>query len=204
MMSIVANDQKPSLTLTAKPESCRQSCRLTFSLSPGDAKLSQVLISNNHQILADGTIDLAPEQEEVVYEYKPLSVDSPPETRAHLSVEVVDEKLYSQKIDVLLNIEGFPAAQPPPEPPTSLSLELLSAKPSLGGDFLEITFRPNSQNLRARFGGDCRSQAALYIADNQSQASFNIANFPTGNCQIYLTNTANERSNILEFEIKAR
>ena len=195
------DDKKPKIALNQKPASCHLSCRLTFDLTPGDAPLTQVLISHNNQILSDGTIDLTEKQKQLIYDYQPLSLDSPRKVRGHLSVELVDKKLYSHKIDVFLNIEGFPTAEAPTLEPPPATIELLTANLDAEQNFLEVTWQPASQNFSLRFGGDCRQENTLYLSDNQTKTSVNISNFPVGNCQVYLTNTQNQRSNILEFQI---
>ena len=195
------SDKKPKIVLAEKPESCRQSCRLTLDLTQGSAPLTQVLISNNNKILSDGTINLEDKQKRLVYDYQPLTLDSPANTRGHLSLELVDEKLYSHQIDVFLNIEGFPAAQPPAEEPPPTTIELLSATLDEAQNFLEVAWRPPSQNFSIHFGGDCRQESPIYLSDEQTKTSVNITSFPIGNCQVYLANTQNQRSNILEFQI---
>lgn len=111
-------DQKPIIGLIEQPTSCSHLCRIEITLDQGDAPLIEVLIFHNNQLLPDGRITLDEGQRQLQYDYHPLNLNSPPEHRGHLRFEVVDEKLYSATLDVLLSIDGFPPAQLPPDIPT--------------------------------------------------------------------------------------
>ena len=153
---------------------------------------------NNYKLLGDGEIKLSGRRQVVIYDYKPLTVSSPPEKRGALSLEVLDEAQYSQKEIVLIDIAGFPYPDQP-EPETHIT------EVSLDEDTQTFTvfWRQASHiyDLTLYFDDNCQKQKAQPLPNDNQKITLSYKGWSAGNCVVYLVNQVKEQYNQVDFFI---
>ena len=190
------NDRPPRIELISQPASCSTVCRLEIEINAGTFNLQQVNVIHNHQILADGAIEIKSESksQRLTYEYEPFTVDSPAEVRGALTIEVVDTALYDAKVDVLLNIDGFPA---PTLPEAGIQLTALDVDQD--SQALAVSWNRLAYGLELKFDGACADQANVYLPGGVTNVMIDLLNFPSGECEAYIIDADRQVSNRLTF-----
>ena len=190
------SDQLPRIEIIEQPAICTSVCSIQIRVQAGTFELQQVNVINNHQILEEGSIPIEGRSQILTYDYHPSRSNSPPELRGALSIEVVDQGLYEDVADVLLNISGFPQ----PEKPTE-KIILTSINVNQIDHTLRVNWNRPGRNLKMYFAGDCQSELPLAIEDGQTSVETEIRQLPKGECQVFLTDEKDQESNRLQFEL---
>ena len=190
------DDEQPQLNLISQPSSCSNSCQLVFQAQAGRFNLKQLVIKNDGQILADGQINLDPnlDTQTVTYTYRPLEQSSDRNLRGRLEVELIDQALYVNSLNVSLNIDNFPTAQP------VNSFRLLSAEIDSVLNTLSLTWNQAQPNLRVNFSDNCSDLSPRSISSNQTSIIIPLGQIQSETCEVHLSNDQ-LTSNALEFEI---
>ena len=190
------SDQRPQIRVVEKPEPCSGICPIKIEVQAGTFDLQQINIIHNYQILNEGSIPVEGRSQTITYNYNPFAVNSPLGIRGSLRLEIVDEGLYAQHIDILLEIEGLPRSELPDK-----DLNLISADIHQGNRVLRIEWSRPGIGLQLHFAEDCSSEPPIYIEDGRTFLETDSIKLPLGNCQIFLIDEDNRESNRLEFEI---
>ena len=185
------DDQPPTLAIISQPENCAVICPIEIIATAGTFDLSQLNIIQDGQVLEDGEITFEGRSQRLTYNYRPLILQSPPETRGLLLLEIVDDGLYDASIDVLLDIDGFPAVSPP----TENRITLTEATLSTDGLDLQVTWRGRGRNPELVFGGDCRGETIIYLQPNSNYLEIDISSFPDGECEVFIRYNLDIESN---------
>ena len=191
------DDRPPRIRLVDQPTSCSRVCRLEIAAEAGTFDLTQINVIHNGQILSDGSLDVEGNSARISYDYRPLSLDSPPSIRGLLLVEVVDEALYADSLEVRLQIDGFPA----PGQLAAEAIQLISARLAPDRRRLRIEWRGSGERPQLVFSGACGHQRPLSIQPTGSFIEIDVRLWPTGPCQVLIRYDQDEESNRLDFEV---
>ena len=193
------DDQPPTLEIVSQPENCVTVCSIEMIVTAGTFDLSQLNVIQNGQVLADGEITLEGRSQRLTYNYRPLSLQSPPETRGLLLLEIIDEGLYDVSVDILLDIDGFPTVSQPPENRIILTEATLSPD----GLTLQVAWQGRGRNPELVFDGDCRRESIIYLEPNSGSVEVDLSSFPEGGeCEVFIRYDLNIESNREYFNLE--
>ena len=192
------DDKPPRIRLVNRPTSCSSVCRLEIEAEAGTFDLAQINIIHNGQILDEGSLTVEGRSASLSYEYRPLSLNSPPAIRGLLVIEAVDEALYDGSLEVRLDIEGFPA----PGDATAEAIRLTSANVAARRRILRIDWQGSGKRPELVFSDTCANQQTISIQPASSFIEIDISLWPAGQCQVLIRYDEVRESNQLEFEIK--
>ncbi len=190
------DDEGPSIKILSRPENCSSTCPIKIEARAGTFDLEQINIIHNNQILNEGSIPAEGRSKTITYNYDPSSVNSPPEFRGVLTIEVIDEGLYNDKTSVFLQIQGFPYPQAPPT-----NINLTSTVIDQSKQILKVSWNRAGYNLKLRFDGECASQTPIYLDDEAVEIEINIEDFASGECEVVIIDSNEEESDRLKFNI---
>ena len=190
------DDKSPSIKILSQPKNCSSTCPIKIEARAGTFDLKQINIIHNNQLLDEGSIPAEGRLKTITYNYDPSSVNSPPEFRGVLTIEVIDEGLYDDKTTVFLQIQGFPHPQSP-----QTNFHLTSTVIDQSKQILKVSWDRAGYNLKLRFDGKCAPQAPIYLDNDAVEIEINIEDFANGECEVLMIDSNEEESDRLKFNI---
>ncbi|MYB39717.1 penicillin-binding protein [Candidatus Saccharibacteria bacterium] len=190
-------DEPPRIMIVSQPERCADICPIEIEAAAGTFDLRQINIIHNNQVVTDGAIETEGRSQRLTYNWRPLAVSSPAEVRGALTFEVVDEALYDARVNVFLDIDGFPD----PVLPLADDIRLTALSVNRKDRTLAIGWNRLEYGLEIWFGGACEEQPAVYPGGDAAAILIDTANFPEGLCEAYIIDSNGRQSNRLQFQL---
>ena len=190
------DDRRPQIRVISQSEACNDLCQVQVEVTAGTFDLKQVNFIHNFKTLTDGELVVEGRSQVLSYDYRPSSVDSPANVRGALSIEVVDEGFYVDRVDVFFQIAGFPSPVLPDDNIRLTSLNIDQSTQTAAVDWSRPAY-----GLELHFGGGCEIIAPILLNGESTRVEIGITDFPEGVCDAFIVDAEGRLSNRLSFQI---